>query len=91
MLHVAQYAPSIRHAVFALSSMHEYYASVHESREVLHDFSMHHYNKAIRQIIRISEPEQSFDTLLLTAVMFVSTSPPWHRPAILQPLTARVK
>lgn len=71
MLAVAQHAPSIRHAVFALSSMHEYYASTEDgaARTSLHDYSMHHYNKAIRQIIRV-EPEQSFDTLLLTSVMF---------------------
>lgn len=50
--------------------MHEHYTSSTPSQDLLYDYSMHHYNKAIRQAVRINNPEDSFDTLLLNSVIF---------------------
>lgn len=69
IMQAAQHHPAVRHAIFALSAMHEHYAAVQAS-QVQYDFSMHHYNKAIRQVLRTTEPSDSFDSLLLTSVMF---------------------
>lgn len=50
--------------------MHEHYTSSTPSQDLLYDYSMHHYNKAIRQAVRINDPDDSFDTLLLNSVIF---------------------
>ncbi|ETN37174.1 uncharacterized protein HMPREF1541_08164 [Cyphellophora europaea CBS 101466] len=70
ILQVAERSPAVRHGIFALSSMHEYFSSPDTSQALLSDFSMHHYNKSIRNAIRITAPDESFDALLLTSVMF---------------------
>jgi hypothetical protein len=49
--------------------MHEHYASP-QATQVQYDFSMHHYNKSIRKALRTTEPDEAFDSLLLTSVMF---------------------
>lgn len=67
----AQKMPAVLHGLLAVSSMHEHYlyAGSDASRALLYDYSIHYYNKAIRQAVRIAEPEDSFDVLLLTSVM----------------------
>lgn len=67
---VAQHVPPVKHALFALSSMHESYALPSESQYLLHQYVMYHYNEALRQVVKISQPEHSYNTLLLTCVMF---------------------
>jgi hypothetical protein len=68
---VAQHEPAVRHAIFALSTMHESYATEDADRSImLSDWSSHHYSKALRLAVRITDPSQSFDTLLLTSLVF---------------------
>jgi hypothetical protein len=69
IMQAAQTQPAVRHAVFALASMHQYYAGT-QSLQGEYDFSMHHYNKSIRQALRLTDPSESFESLLLTSVMF---------------------
>lgn len=70
ILRLAQQSVPVRHAVFALSSMHEHYTRSDNSQQMLYDYSIHNYNKAIRHIVRQLRPEQSFDVMLLTSVIF---------------------
>jgi hypothetical protein len=68
---VAQHEPAVRHAILALSTMHESYATHDQHHSMmLSDWSLHHYSKALRLAVRISDPCQSFDALLLNSLVF---------------------
>ncbi|KAK5544861.1 hypothetical protein LTR23_003990 [Exophiala sp. CCFEE 6169] len=78
ILSLAQQDPSVRHALIALSSMHEHYAAVdHFAPARGIDFALDHYGKAIREVVRLNnntqaQAEQSFDYALVTCALFSS-------------------
>jgi hypothetical protein len=64
---------SVRHAIIALSSMHEHYSGVdHYSPTRGVDFALEHYGKAMREVVRFSQyhPDQSFEFALVTCALF---------------------
>ncbi|OAP59236.1 hypothetical protein AYL99_06534 [Fonsecaea erecta] len=73
ILPLARQESSVRHALIALSSMHEQFASVdHFSPTRSVDFALHHYGKAIREVVRLnqSQLDQTFDSSLVTCALF---------------------
>ena len=70
ILQLAQHIAPVKNALFALSNLHEAYASSRESQLLLKSSAMQYYNKAIRQLVKVCQTELSYDALLLTCVMF---------------------
>lgn len=73
ILPLAQHETAVRHALIALSSMHENYAGVDHfapTRGV--DFALDHYGKAIREVVRLNQSPggQKFDSALVTSALF---------------------
>jgi hypothetical protein len=61
-----QHDSAVRNAAFALSALHEHYLGDRHgfSHVNLPEYSLHHYQKALRQVIRNQAPEDSFDSVL---------------------------
>ncbi|KAI1616696.1 hypothetical protein EDD36DRAFT_415582 [Exophiala viscosa] len=73
ILPLAQHEVSVRHALIALSSMHEHYAGVdHFAPTRGINFALDHYGKAIREVVRLSRSPggQNFDSALVTSALF---------------------
>ncbi|KIV79351.1 hypothetical protein PV11_06917 [Exophiala sideris] len=73
ILPFAQHEISVRHALIALSSMHEHYAGVdHFAPTRGIDFALDHYGKAIREVVRLNQSQQgqNFDSALVTSALF---------------------
>jgi hypothetical protein len=66
-----QHDSAVRNAAFALSALHEHYlGDGHGFGQVnLPEYSLHHYQKALRQVIRTQAPEESFDSVLGVCVI----------------------
>lgn len=60
---------AVRNAAFALSAIHEYYLDQAPTKAFLAEYSLHHYQKALRQVIRLSSPGDSFDSILGVCVI----------------------
>ncbi|KIX03223.1 uncharacterized protein Z518_06775 [Rhinocladiella mackenziei CBS 650.93] len=64
---------SVKHALIALTSMHEHYSGLdHYSPTRGVDFALSHYGKAMREIVRINQSQlgKSFDYTLVTCSLF---------------------
>ncbi|KAJ9617705.1 hypothetical protein H2204_013517 [Knufia peltigerae] len=76
ILPLARQDPAVRHALIALSSMHEHYAGVdHFAPPSGLDFALDHYGKAIRELVRLNNQkhgEGRFDCALVTCALFSS-------------------
>lgn len=60
---------AVRNAAFALSALHEHYLG-HTSAQVhLQEYSLHHYQKALRQVIHMREPGDSFSSILGVCIL----------------------
>ncbi|KIW65937.1 hypothetical protein PV04_08150 [Phialophora macrospora] len=73
ILPLARQEPSVRHALIALSSMHEHYSGVDHSAPMnAVDFALDHYGRAMRQVVRYnqSNPGQTFEYALVTCALF---------------------
>ena len=73
ILPLARHEASVRHAIIAMSSMHEHYSGVdHYSPTKGVDFALEHYGKAMREVVRFnrSNPSQSFEFALVTCALF---------------------
>ncbi|PVH91059.1 hypothetical protein DM02DRAFT_707063 [Periconia macrospinosa] len=57
-------------ALIALSNMYEVYQQPPYARQPLQQNSIHHYNKAIRDIINVKKDESSLNGILLSCIMF---------------------
>lgn len=64
---MVEHDSTVRNAALALSAQHEYYVS--NTGAFLAEYSLHHYQKALRQVIRLSEPDASFDAILGVCVI----------------------
>jgi len=60
----------VKHALLALSIMHEKFCLPEKGHPSSHQHAMHHYNTAIRQIVRVTDSESSWVGVLLTCIMF---------------------
>lgn len=76
VLPFAQRDPAVRHAMIALSSMHEHYAGIdHFAPPSGIGFALDHYGKAIRELVRLNNQKQgedNFDCALVTCALFSS-------------------
>lgn len=73
ILPLARQENSVKHALVALSSMHEQFSGVdHFAPTKSVDFALSHYGKAIREIVRLkqSQLDQTFDSALVTCALF---------------------
>jgi hypothetical protein len=62
--------PIVRQAVVALSDMHEHYLDMGGDGSL--QSALHHYQKTLRQLIRLDRPDTSFDTLLAACIILHS-------------------
>lgn len=59
----------VRNAAFALSTLHEHYL-MHTANQILvSEYSLHYYQKALQQIICLSTPSESFDSILGVCIL----------------------
>lgn len=75
ILPLARQETAVRHALIALSSMHEHYAGVdHFSPTKGVDFAFNHYGKAIREIVRLnqSQADKTFEHAVVTSALFLA-------------------
>ncbi|KIW12544.1 hypothetical protein PV08_09821 [Exophiala spinifera] len=76
ILPFAQRDAAVRHALVALSSMHEHYAGIdHYVPPSGLDFALDHYGKAIRELVRLNNQkywEDGFDCALVACALFSS-------------------
>ncbi len=73
ILPLARQEGSVRHALIALSSMHEHYSGVdHYSPTKGVDFALDHYGRAMRDVVRYKQSNQSqtFEYALVTCALF---------------------
>ncbi|KAJ9610265.1 hypothetical protein H2200_005042 [Cladophialophora chaetospira] len=73
ILPLARQEGAVRHALIALSSMHEHYSGVdHYSPTRGVDFALDHYGKSMREVARFnqSHPDQTFEFALVTCALF---------------------
>ncbi|EXJ75401.1 uncharacterized protein A1O5_02097 [Cladophialophora psammophila CBS 110553] len=73
ILPLARQETSVRHALIALSSMHEHFAGVdHFSPTGGVDFALNHYGKAMREVVKLkqSQLDRRFDYALVTCALF---------------------
>jgi hypothetical protein len=60
----------VREAVVALSNMHEYYLDGRS--ELCLNSALQHYQKTLRQIVKLESPDQSFDSVLTSCIILHS-------------------
>ncbi|OAG39753.1 hypothetical protein AYO21_06028 [Fonsecaea monophora] len=73
ILPLAREHGSVRHALIALSSMHEHYSGVdHFSPARSVDFALNHYGKAMRELMRFNHAQvgQNLDRALVLCALF---------------------
>lgn len=75
ILPLARREQSVRHALIALSSMHEHFSGVdHVAPTRSLDFALSHYGKAMREVVQLSQSHASttFDRALVTCALFAA-------------------
>lgn len=73
ILPLARQESSVRHAIVALSSMHEHYSGVdHFSPTRGVDFALHHYGRAMREVVQFNQanPDRTLEHALVTCALF---------------------
>ena len=71
ILILAEFHPSVRHAVIALGSAHEEFAQRNTTQTNVSEFSLKHYGKAITQVLELTQPRGvEVEVVMATCIVF---------------------